>query len=195
MGSTAAGPLPGCEPSPVQMVARGSRWNLVLSDPQDDDVGGWPSSRNRRQEPRVRSDEGWWMMRTTRKTVTRLFLSSQLICENPASSQPSSSRQSHARDLFQPRVLVVGAVCLAGLVRRMMLFRISRRRGQAAGGQVLFSWGQVSGGGRPSEGTTHSAQELQDVEVSTTGGRGGGTATGTTCNRALYAETRRAWGG
>ena len=84
--------------------------------------------------------------------------------------------------------------------------RIPRLRGQAAGGQkgpasatrglvmLRSSWGS-RGGGRLSEGTI---QWCRGVAVSGRSKSGTpsrrDTATGTTCNRALSAATRMAWG-
>jgi hypothetical protein len=89
----------------------------------------------------------------------------------------------------------------------MMRIRISRLRGQAAGGQTAPAsstrdaasfLGVLSGEGRPSEGTTHWVHAIAVRGQSKAGAPGiSGTATGTTCNRALYegmAATRSAWG-
>jgi hypothetical protein len=151
-----------------------------------------------------------WMAERRRGTERMLPTRQPLVCfelrdliiigMSPACSLSLSQRSctSESHDKFlRPPCLGRGTLCLAGSSVRMRRVRISRLRGQAAGGQTApasstcdaaFSLGGLSGEGHPLEGTTHWVHGGIAVRGQSKAGAPSisRTATGTTCNRALY---------
>lgn len=162
-----------------------------MSAPQNDEVGAGQVLVNRQRSSAEECG------RTQNRTIFVCFELRDLYQPRPRPQFPHTNA-SHEKQLPHPRVFGVGTSCFAGFASRISLARmVVRLRGQAVGGQDLDSRCcvllGVAGTGRPSichQGTTQWVHGgLQNVRGPLTTGApsNDSSATGTTCNRALYA--------